>query len=615
MTVDGLDPRFGLVPDPVATDPMLGRIIQDKYEIKRAIGAGGMGTVYEAVHRIIGKRVAVKVLHRELSSNAELVQRFVREARAATAIGHPHIVEVFDMGSIEGGGFFQVLELLEGKSLAQDLDDHGPLSYARAVKILSQVADALSATHAKGIVHRDLKPDNIFLVPRPGDPDFVKLLDFGIAKMADAAGSKTRTGLTLGTAAYMSPEQARGAGDIDARTDIFSLGVMTYQVLACARPFESDSYAGLIFEICTAEAPPLSKHRRDVPTGLDDVMAKLLAKRREDRYASCVEVKAALAPFAAYDAPPVLRDRGSRDDAMARLSTMPSGEALGILDPRNGRPVNEAPPASAEPGTGPLRASVDVSVPVAAAAPRPYAAATRSEIVETDAIPGVRPPHRLLAVVGVAGLLALLAIGGWVVSGGAMVGGAGVDARSEGAAQEVVSVVATSTTTSPPPPTVPAVEAAVNGTVHISLRAEPREATLYLDDVAVPNPYIADLPASAEPHIVEARLEGHLSSHRPVSFARSIDVTIALSRDGSPVAAPEPHGTHGSSAHGSRPQASERPSSTSATQALPPAVAEPPPPVAEPSAPAVRATAAPPTAPAAEPETEAPPQALKRVRL
>ncbi|MBX7194466.1 MAG: protein kinase [Sandaracinaceae bacterium] len=625
MAGDELDPRFGLVPDPVPPDPMIGRLLEGKYEVLRLIGSGGMGSVYEGQNRRIGRRVAIKVLHRELCSNADIVQRFVREARAATSIGHPHIVEVLDMGTVEGGGFFQVLELLEGRSLADELEAHGPMSYVRAVKILSQVTDALAATHDKGIVHRDLKPDNVFLVTRPEDPDFVKLLDFGIAKVADAAGgSKTRTGLTLGTAAYMSPEQARGASDTDHRTDIFALGVMTYELLTGTRPFHSDSYAGIIFQICSAEPPPLSSRRRDVPPGLDAVIARMLAKHRDDRFADCREVKRALAPFATHAATPV---SVSVDVPMARLSTLPSVETDAILDPRTGRapergrattssndalgtgPLGTGPLGTGPLGTGPLRAS---------AAPRPS-----SEVVGVDAIPGMRRSWRPIVLLGsLVGVMGL-ALVGWAFSTTRDVSSA------ESAREGRVALPA-------PPP-----EGSETALVHLAIRTDPASATLFVDDVAVSNPYVVDVAPSSEAHVVEARLAGHAPAHRAFTEARSLDMTLALApllggeTATAEIAASAPTGTsdEGARAHAerglrepaTRDHAGGGPAPSGRVDPAPIAVAASPtiaPAPARTSAGSTGASAETqslesqgPESPATETDERPPPQALKRVRF
>src|SRR5688572_20916862 len=200
-----------------------------------------MGTVYKAEHALIGKLAAVKVLHPELSSSREIINRFFNEAKATTTIKHPGIVEVFDYGYMKSGNAYLTMEFLEGMSLARRLKSKGPMGEGEAAMMLRAVCSALGAAHAKGIVHRDLKPDNIFLTP---DPDSAigerpKLLDFGIAKLTDIglAGTATKTGAVMGTPTYMSPEQCRGTGDVDARADLYSIGCIYYELVTGKPPF------------------------------------------------------------------------------------------------------------------------------------------------------------------------------------------------------------------------------------------------------------------------------------------------------------------------------------------------------------------------------------------
>ena len=173
-------------------DPKIGMVLQERYRILRKLGDGGMGAVYEGEHVLIKRRVAIKVLHAQFAQNPEIVARFQREAEAATSIGHPNIIEVTDMGRFPDGTAYMVLEFLEGRDWSHDIESHGPQPVGKVIHILTQVCDALTAAHAKGIVHRDLKPENIFLIERRGDPDFVKVLDFGISKIADGQSQEDR---------------------------------------------------------------------------------------------------------------------------------------------------------------------------------------------------------------------------------------------------------------------------------------------------------------------------------------------------------------------------------------------------------------------------------------
>ncbi len=290
-------------------DPRIGMVLQDRYRIVRKLGDGGMGSVYEGEHVLIKRRVAIKVLHSQFAQNPEIVARFHREAEAATSIGHPNIVEVTDMGRFPDGTAYMVLEFLSGRDWAKDIETQGPQPLGKVVHIMSQVCDALSAAHAKGIVHRDLKPENIYLIERAGDPNFAKVLDFGISKIADASSenrSLTQTGTALGTPYYMAPEQCQGKKDVDLRADIYSLGGILFQALTRQYPFDDESYPMLVLKICTEPPPPLAHYRPDLPPQLQDIVNRMLAKDRTARFGSCEEVKAALAPFRGINDAPVV---------------------------------------------------------------------------------------------------------------------------------------------------------------------------------------------------------------------------------------------------------------------------------------------------------------------
>ena len=280
-------------------DPKIGMVLQEKYLIRRALGEGGMGAVYEAEHQLIKKRVAIKCLHQQFAQNAEIVARFHREAHATAKIGHPNIIEVTDMGRFPDGALFMVLEFLDGRDWAADIEREGAQPLGKVVRIVSQMCDALDAAHAEDIIHRDLKPENVYLVERGGNPDYVKVLDFGISKFKDSAGKgMTQTGTTMGTPYYMSPEQAQARKDIDHRADIYSMGVMMFQALTDQYPFDDESYPMLVLKICTEPAPSVLRYRPDLPAEIDTIINKLLSKSPGDRYNTCAELKAALAPFA-----------------------------------------------------------------------------------------------------------------------------------------------------------------------------------------------------------------------------------------------------------------------------------------------------------------------------
>jgi len=271
------------------------------YVVRRKLGEGGMGVVYVGVHTQLGQEVALKLLLPEVSQNPEIVARFFNEARAASRINHPGIVRILDVGQAPDGSAFFVMELLAGESLAARMR-RGPMPVAKACLIVRQVAGGLAAAHRTGIVHRDLKPDNIFLAP---DPDVAggeraKILDFGIAKLtADAQNlSTTRTGTLLGTPYYMSPEQCRGARDVDWRADIYALGCILYELLTGRRPFDGEGLGEILGKHqFVAPAPPRAIVP-SLPPELEAVTLRALAKNPSDRQQSMDELAEALAPFA-----------------------------------------------------------------------------------------------------------------------------------------------------------------------------------------------------------------------------------------------------------------------------------------------------------------------------
>ncbi|MBX3130028.1 MAG: serine/threonine protein kinase [Polyangiaceae bacterium] len=263
------------VPPPAEALALVGQVLAGRYRVEELLGSGGMGAVYRAQHVHMRKNVAVKVLHREMTYLPEVVARFEREAVAAARIEHPHVAAATDFGRIEGGAFYLVLEYVEGRSLRRLLKETHSLAPALALHITRQIAEALDAAHASEIVHRDLKPDNVMLVEKDGDPYFVKVLDFGIAKITSEVGQQlTQVGSVFGTPEYMSPEQATGA-PVDARSDLYTVGIMLYEMLAGQTPFDDDDLVVVLTRQMTAEPPPLPAA---VPPGVSLLVARLLSK-------------------------------------------------------------------------------------------------------------------------------------------------------------------------------------------------------------------------------------------------------------------------------------------------------------------------------------------------
>lgn len=271
-------------------DALLGTLLAGRYRIEALIGSGGMGAVYRAAHVHMRKAVAVKVLHKEMTAFPEVVARFEREAVAAGRIEHAHVVSASDFGKLEDGSFYLVLEFIEGQSLAKLVGKVGALSPLRALRITRQIAEALQAAHAVGIVHRDLKPDNVMLVDKDDDPDFVKVLDFGIAKVkvedTVEQPALTQIGTVFGTPEYMSPEQARGEL-VDARSDLYTVGVILYEMLAGTSPFKDDDLVVLLTRHLTADPPPLPSN---IDPSIRNLVLQLLQKNRENRPQSAAEL-------------------------------------------------------------------------------------------------------------------------------------------------------------------------------------------------------------------------------------------------------------------------------------------------------------------------------------
>jgi eukaryotic-like serine/threonine-protein kinase len=271
------------------SDPLVGKVLAGRYRIVQPLGAGGMGVVYRAEHVHMRKPVALKILHPHMTMMPEVVARFEREAVAAGRIEHPNVAAATDFGRLDDGTFYLALEYVEGKSLG-DLVAVGALPTPRVLLIARQIADGLAAAHAAGVVHRDLKPDNVLLVEREGFPDFVKMLDFGIAKvhMEEGSGHKplTQIGTIFGTPQYMSPEQGQGH-TVDARSDLYALGVITYEMLTGKLPFRHEDLIVLITRHITEPPPPLPE---GIPLGVRELVLELLAKKPEDRPASAAEV-------------------------------------------------------------------------------------------------------------------------------------------------------------------------------------------------------------------------------------------------------------------------------------------------------------------------------------
>ncbi len=375
-----MDPQQG----PPQPDLLIGQTIGN-YLVTQKLGEGGMGAVYLAEHPSIGKKVALKVLHSEFSTNQEVTARFFHEAKAVNDIGHPNIVDIVDFGVLQAQGgreqlVYFIMEYLAGATLSHLIKSESPLPPERALSIALQVADALSASHKCGIVHRDLKPDNVILLQRGRERDFVKLLDFGIAKLTggSATGSqRTRTGIVMGTPAYMSPEQCEGRMTVDLRTDVYALGIVLYEMLTGRVPFIGEGYGEILVQHLTQRPPPPSSYRM-LPAHVEVVVLKALEKRPDLRYPTMEEFMRALADPVGY-----VESHGGVSGFLQR-QLMPSNAPLPSIR-LTPAPLTPPPGTLLAPGmSGPLP-RMSGPLPSLAAAPTVAMSASPSN-------PGMQPP-------------------------------------------------------------------------------------------------------------------------------------------------------------------------------------------------------------------------------
>ncbi|MGF1428643.1 protein kinase domain-containing protein [Kitasatospora sp. LaBMicrA B282] len=335
---------------------MIGRALNGRYELVGTLGAGGMATVYLGTDRVLGRQVAVKVLNGGLAEDPRFAERFSREAQHAAMLVHPRIAMVFDSGMDQGSPYI-VMELIRGRSLGSEIAEQGPLPVERAVGIAAAVCEALEVAHAAGLVHRDIKPANVMITDDGG----VKVVDFGIARASDGGQQLTQTATVLGTAAYLSPEQAT-AGEVDGRADLYALGCVLTEMLTGEPPFTADTPVAVAFKQVSEDAPPVSRRRPEVPPALDHVVARLLAKSPANRPAGAGaargELLAAVPVAGAVDrtsellaTPPLAAGDGDR------TTVLPMGSAAsGPADPRpfpgGSAPTSVMAPLPEYPGGG-----------------------------------------------------------------------------------------------------------------------------------------------------------------------------------------------------------------------------------------------------------------------
>lgn len=506
-------------------DERIGMVVSERYRILSILGTGGMGGVYAAEHLLIGKKVALKCLHREYSRDGDIVARFKREARAATLIGNEHIIDVTDMGDLPDGAPFLVMEHLAGKPLAALCDD-GAVGIKRTVHICRQIANALSAAHAKGIVHRDMKPENVFLIERNGDPDFVKVLDFGISKMHSSGVDKglTRTGMAMGTPTYMSPEQAQGSKLVDHRTDIWALGVMLYELLAARRPFDADSYPMLLMSIVATDPDPVSLYRKDLPPALADLIMKCLEKDLDKRVQTMRDLELGLAAFSEVDVAPELVAPGAREPGESAVDRY-KATALARKKPR-AEMEPDGPSGTRPDGSFPSSAS-----PATVMLPTSTKPVARESIATPNDSPVSLPSSNRGALVGGALGLALVVL----------LGAAATGVFSDETPTPVVttatppSTIGTTATPVVPTPTelvptrvqpaeLPAQE------VRIRIRVDPADAHILIGGVEYPNPLDAPQVRRLTPTQVRIEREGYRAIEQLVVFSEDQSLMFQMSR-------------------------------------------------------------------------------------
>jgi eukaryotic-like serine/threonine-protein kinase len=461
-------------PDQSGYEP--GSLLAGKYRVERALGQGGMGTVVAARHEQLGQRVAVKFLLPALCEQEGVVARFVREARAAVQISSEHVARVIDVGKLENGAPYMVMEYLEGHDLSTEIDKHKKLPVSKAAEYVLQACEAVAEAHRLGIVHRDLKPGNLFLTHRADGSPLVKVLDFGISKLtADNSieeANLTKTQTMLGSPLYASPEQLRDSRSVDHRTDIWALGAIFYELVTGDTPFTADTLTGLLATIITESHTPLSAHLDGpLPDGLEEVINHCLAKDRNDRYDDVGQLARALVPFA---------------PRRARISAERVTRVLGSLD--------ELPPSIAPPALAAATASLGPAKP---------GESTTGPVSSEAMTAGGSEPRRASRTVlwaGGAGAVALIGVVAFALHGHH--GAAAAPAQSAAQptipapAQPTATVAVTPVATAPAEPAVaaepsasvvstgPAPEAAAP-----HAKSKPREAN--------PRPRVAFQPSSA----------------------------------------------------------------------------------------------------------------------
>jgi serine/threonine protein kinase len=466
------------------------RVFDRKYRLVRLLGEGGMGAIYEAEHTLINRRVALKVLHPDLVAQPEALERFVREAQAASSIGHPNIVEIHDVGREPDGAAFMVMELLKGRDLGSALQLEGVIDPGRAVDIALQILSALHEVHRQGIVHRDMKPENIFLTIDDRMREVVKILDFGIARVEQRADtpesfSRTRTGVVLGTPYYLAPEQARGLRRFDHRVDLWSVGVMLYEMLSGARPFEGENYNEILSAILMDAPRPLAGIAPRLPARLTAIVERALQKNPDERYSTAGELLADLLP---------LHDSSRGFNSSVEIHLRRHDDASGNLAEVASRRRRSLP-------TSPSGWLLNSDIPFTTA---PLEAAGRT--------------GRRRLLFGAAGALAA----GLVVAAGLALFGRGSAPETDGAAPSPPSSALAAD------PALLAPTAPVFGLIRIEIDGLPDGARIALDGRELASPF--ETERTGEPAILSVAADGYFPLTRAVVLDRDLRLSLAMDR-------------------------------------------------------------------------------------
>ncbi|MDB4959457.1 MAG: serine/threonine protein kinase [Myxococcales bacterium] len=316
----------------MSNDPFVGKVIDGRYEIQQRVGEGGMGVVYRARQISIDRIIALKMLNAQMAQDPNWVQRFYNEAKACSRLQHPNTIRMFDFGQTQEGRLFMTMEFLDGLSLRQVVDQ-GPLAPQRVMKVLIQCCASLAEAHSIGIIHRDIKPDNVFLLNMAGSPDFVKLLDFSVAKLLEGDRMKTQAGVVFGTPQYMSPEQGRGL-PLDARSDLYALGILAYEMLVGTVPYNDENPMTVIQMHLQGQIPPMPQ---SIPYSVQNVVRRALEKEAARRYQSAGEMmQAAQQVFAELNSGSVSVGGGG----VPRTMIAPNPNAMGQAPMGQGQPMS-----------------------------------------------------------------------------------------------------------------------------------------------------------------------------------------------------------------------------------------------------------------------------------